>query len=146
VSRISIRPAEKSDAAALAQLMDELGYPTQPAEMETRLESILNDSHYRTFVATSSGQVCGMIGTCSLYSHEHNDVGGRIMALVVSEKVRGQGVGRELIRTAENDFIGRGIRRIALNTRFHRVDAHRFYEKLGYAKNGYRFVKELEGL
>jgi phosphoglycolate phosphatase len=33
VSRISIRPAEKSDAAALAQLMDELGSSRQEALM-----------------------------------------------------------------------------------------------------------------
>jgi ribosomal protein S18 acetylase RimI-like enzyme len=145
-SELSIRAAGKADAAALAQLMTELGYPTRSSEMEMRLESILNDSKYRTFVAVKNGEVCGMIGTCALYSHEHNSPGGRILALVVSEAVRGSGVGKELIQVAENDFINRNITRIALNTRFQREAAHQFYERLGYVKNGFRFVKNLEGL
>jgi ribosomal protein S18 acetylase RimI-like enzyme len=138
-----IRPAEMSDAAAMAQLMGELGYPTRTAEMEMRLDSIFKQSNYRTFVAVVDGIVRGMVGTCCLYSHEHNNLGGRIIALVVSEKARGRGVGRELVRAAENDFVARNIRRIALNTRLQREDAHRFYERLGYHKNGFRFVKEL---
>jgi len=144
--KMTIRVAEKSDAAALAQLMTELGYPTRTSEMEMRLDSILADSKYRTFVAVNHGEVCGMIGTCSLYSHEHNNPGGRIMALVVSEGVREKGVGKELVRVAEDDFISRNITRIAFNTRFHREGAHRFYERLGYEKNGFRFVKNLEGV
>jgi len=141
-----IRAAEKSDAAALAELMGELGYPTRGSDMEMRLEAIAKESHYRTFVAMHGAKICGMIGTCCLYSYEHNNLGGRILALVVSETMRGKGVGEELVRVAEKDFIERNVRRIALNTRFQREDAHRFYERLGYQKNGYRFVKDLEGL
>ena len=143
-NQLLIRPAEMSDAAALAELMGELGYPTRTSEMEMRLESIFKQPQYRTFVAVIDGKVRGMIGTCCLYSHEHNNLGGRIIALVVSEAVRGRGIGAELVRIAENDFISRNIRRVALNTRFQREDAHRFYEGLGYHKNGFRFVKELQ--
>jgi GNAT superfamily N-acetyltransferase len=145
-STLTIRVAEKSDAAALAELMDQLGYPTRTSEMEMRLESIFRDPQYRTFVAVIGGTVSGMIGTCCLQSHEHNNLGGRIIALVVSEKVRGRGVGRALIQAAENDFTARNVRRIALNTRLQRRKAHLFYEHLGYVKNGFRFVKELGGL
>ena len=145
-TRLTIRAAETGDASALAELMGQLGYPTRPSEMEMRLEAIRKEPHYRTFVAISGGKVCGMIGTCCLYSYEHNNLGGRIIALVVSDSMRGQGVGRALIEVAENDFIARNVRRVALNTRFQRVEAHQFYERLGYTKNGFRFVKELEGL
>ena len=139
-----IRLAQIDDAAALAQLITELGYPTKTGEMELRLESILSDPQYRTFVAASEGKVCGMIGTCSFYSHEHNDRGGRILALVVSSSDQGRGVGRKLLQAAERDFDGRNITRIALNTRFQREATHRFYENLRYVRNGFRFVKELK--
>ena len=142
---IWIRPAEKKDSAALAELMGELGYPTRTSDMEMRLEAILPDPEYRTFVAMCGATVCGMIGTCCMKSHEHNNVGGRIVALVVSEKHRGRGVGRALVQAAENDFVARNVRRVALTTRLTREKAHLFYENLGYTKNGFRFVKELEG-
>jgi|1185.fasta_scaffold01873_2 ribosomal protein S18 acetylase RimI-like enzyme len=143
---VLIRPAENGDAPALAELMGELGYPTRTAEMEMRLDTILRHPGYRTFVAIADGAVAGMIGTVIMLTHEHNSPGGRIIALVVSEKSRGRGVGRTLMAAAESDFAARNIRRIALNTRFHREQAHLFYEGLGYSKNGFRFVKELDQL
>jgi len=57
--------------------------------------------------------------------------------------MRRRGIGRALIATAEKDFAQRGIRRIALNTQLAREDAHKFYESLGYERNGWRYVKQL---
>jgi ribosomal protein S18 acetylase RimI-like enzyme len=57
--------------------------------------------------------------------------------------MRRLGIGRALIATAEKDFAQREIRRIALNTRLAREDAQKFYEALGYERNGWRFVKRL---
>jgi GNAT superfamily N-acetyltransferase len=111
--------------------------------MEMRLEFILGDSRYRTFVAVTDGKVGGMIGTFCCYSYEHNDPGGRILALVVSKTMRGRGVGRQLVSVAENDFAQRNVRRIAVNTRLARKEAHQFYEEIGYERNGFRFVKDL---
>jgi ribosomal protein S18 acetylase RimI-like enzyme len=56
---------------------------------------------------------------------------------------RGRGIGRALIATAEKDFVQRGIIRVALDIRLTREDAHKFYESLGYERNGWRFVKQL---
>jgi ribosomal protein S18 acetylase RimI-like enzyme len=138
-----IRDAELTDAAELAVLMRELGYETKRAEMEARLESILSNPAYKTFVAIMDGCVCGMIGTLTYPSYEHNDPGARILALVTLSAVRRRGIGRALIATAEKDLAQRGIRRVALDTRLTREDAHKFYESLGYERNGWRFVKEL---
>ena len=140
---LTVRPAEMGDADALAGLMCELGYETNSSEMVGRLQSIVADSRYKTFVAVCDGKICGMIGTFSLASYEHSDLSGRILALVVTDSMRGRGVGRKLIAAAEKDFSERKIRRIAVNTRFEREEAHKFYERLGYAKNGWRMVKTL---
>ena len=123
--------------------MCELGYETKRTEMETRLKLILSNPAYKTFVAIMDGSVCGMIGTLTYPSYEHNDPSGRILALVISSTMRRRGIGRALIATAEKDFAQRGIRRVALNTRLAREDAHKFYESLGYERNGWRFVKQL---
>jgi ribosomal protein S18 acetylase RimI-like enzyme len=140
---LKIRAAEVNDAAALAQLMCELGYETTKSEMQMRMERIATDERFRTFVAVLDGKVCGMIGILTSASYEHNDSGGRILALATLSTMRRRGIGRALIATAEKDFAQRGIRRIALNTQLAREDAHKFYESLGYERNGWRFVKQL---
>jgi GNAT superfamily N-acetyltransferase len=143
---LTIRKAELSDAHSLASLMCELGYETRTAEMQMRLEAILKDSRYRTFVAVSDGKICGMIGTVCDHSHVHNNLSGRIIALVVSTTMRERGIGRQLIAVVENDFAERNITRITLTTRFERKEAHEFYEKAGYVRNGFRFVKNLPAI
>jgi ribosomal protein S18 acetylase RimI-like enzyme len=132
-----------SDSSELAVLMCELGYDTQRIEMETRLTLILSNPAYKTFVAIMDGRLCGMIGTFTYPSYEHNDPGGRILALVTSSATRRRGIGRALVATAEKDFAQRGVGRVALDTRLTRQDAHKFYESLGYERNGWRFVKQL---
>lgn len=138
-----IRDAELNDAAELAVLMRELGYETQRPEMEARLKLVLSNPAYKTFVAIMDGCVCGMIGTLTYPSYEHNDPSGRILALVTLSAARRRGIGRALIATAEKDFAQRGIKRVALDTRLTREDAHKLYESLGYERNGWRFVKQL---
>src|SRR5437667_10759523 len=111
--------------------------------MRRRLKSILTDARYSTFIAEMGGVVCGMIGTLAHASHEHNDLSGKIIALVVSKKQRRSGIGRALIAAAEKDFLKRQVTRVSLTTRFAREEAHQFYEVLGYSKTGFRFAKEL---
>jgi ribosomal protein S18 acetylase RimI-like enzyme len=143
VADVTIRAARTSDAAVLATLICDLGYKTTMVEMQTRLQNIAADARYRAWVALVQDNVQGMIGTFAHHSFEHNDLSGRILALVVAPTARRRGIGQRLIAAAENDFAQRNIRRIALDTRFEREQAHRFYEALGYRRNGFRFVKTL---
>ena len=141
---LTIRDARPADAPALAALMCELGYETTSAEMVARLQSILTDARYKTLLALSNEKICGMIRTVSYPSYEHNDFSGRIIALVVSGEARRRGIGARLVAAAEKDFVRRRITRVALTTRFEREAAHRFYEKLGYTRTGFRFAKSLK--
>lgn len=125
--------------------MCELGYETTSVAMRERFELILSDARFRTFVAEIENRVCGMIGTVAYPSYEHNDLSGRILVLVTSSVARRGGIGRALVAAAERDFVQRNIKRIAVNTRLSRQDAHKFYEALGYERNGWRFVKQLPG-
>lgn len=140
---LTIREPEVGDMEALADLMTQLGYQTRTSEMQMRMEAILANKNYATFVAVSGGKVCGMIGTATRYTYEHNSPSAAILALIISEKMRGRGVGHALIAAAEKDLAQKNIRRVAVYTHFRRSDAHKFYEKVGYTKNGFRLVKEL---
>src|SRR6266849_7026325 len=103
-ANVRIRAAKLSDTSELATLMCELGYQTTSDEMRARLKSILSDARYSTLVAENENEICGMIGTLTHVSHEHNDPSGKIIALVVSETGRRRGIGRALIAAAEKDF------------------------------------------
>ena len=140
---LKIRDGKLSDAAGLAALMCELGYETAGAEMESRSISILKDPRYKTLVALNDDKICGMIGTVSASNYLHNDLTGRIIALVVSRESRRRGIGARLIAEAEKNLIQRGITRVTVTARFEREKAHQFYEKLGYARTGFRFAKNL---
>ena len=139
----TIRNAKLSDAPELAALICQLGYQAKRVKMEMRLKSVFSSPAYKTFVAIMDGCVCGMIGTLTHPTYEHNDLSGRILALVTLSTARRRGIGRALIAAAEKDFVRKGIKRVALDTRLTREDAHKFYESLGYERNGWRFVKQL---
>ena len=113
-NRFRIRNAKLSDAPELASLMCELGYETTSDQMRARLKSILPYALYSTFVARIGKELCGMIGTLTHMSHEHNDLSGKIVALVVSKKQRRSGVGRTLVAAAEKDFATRNVTRVTL--------------------------------
>jgi len=143
---LTIRDAKLSDAPALAALMCELGYETSKVGMHSRLQAILRNASYTTIVAEIDNKLCGMIGTLTHASHEHNDSSGKIIALVVSKRQRRSGVGRALIAAAERDFARRNVSRVTVTTRFERKAAHQFYEALGYSRTGFRFANSLPTL
>ena len=124
-------------------LMCELGYETTSAEMRQRLKPIVRDARFRTFVGEIDNTICGVIGTLTHPSYEHNNSPGKIIALVVSKKHRRGGIGRALIAAVEKDFAKRKVTRLSLTTRFTRQEAHQFYEALGYSRTGFRFAKNL---
>ena len=51
---LTIRAAEAADAEALADLMTQLGYETRTSEMQMRMEAILSNKNYATFVAVNA--------------------------------------------------------------------------------------------
>jgi len=66
-----------------------------------------------------------------------------LIALVVGSQWRRQGVGRRLMQAVETEAARSNCGSIVLNSGDHRHDAHAFYEQLGYASTGLRFIKRL---
>lgn len=62
-----------------------------------------------------------------------------IYAMVVDEKQRGKGYGTELINEVINKSKKQGMKRVELDSGFHREKAHEFYQKLGFEKRAYLF-------
>ncbi len=143
MSEVKIRTAGLDESPAIARLMTQLGYPTSPDEMKERLAAILPDSDYMTFVAEHQKEVVGVIGVGVNRYYEKNGTYGRLLALVVDEKMKGHGIGASLVAEAEGWLNERAVGSIVVNSGKQRNDAHRFYERLGYEETGLRFVKLL---
>lgn len=65
-------------------------------------------------------------------------------AMVVDEKYRGKGFGTTLIKEAIQDSKNKGLKRLELDSGFHREKAHEFYIKLGFEKRAFLFSHPLQ--
>ena len=140
---IVVRPATTDDTEHVTRLVIALGYPTSPAQMGPRLESILRDDDYATLVAADGERIVGFIGTRVGPMSESDGLYGQIMALAVATDYQRHGVGRLLVNAAESMLNRRGVSFVLVTSGNHRDDAHAFYEKNGYTFTGRRYRKHL---
>jgi GNAT superfamily N-acetyltransferase len=128
---VVLRPATVGDAAAIAALFTDEGYPAGPSDIVARLERFSGE-HAAVVVADHDGEVMGFIAIHLLPRFEHDDHVARILALVVDQGARERGIGSQLMDEAER--IGReaGAAFIEVTAGHHRPDARRLYETHGY--------------
>ena len=139
---LKIRPAASGDAATLGPLLEQLGYPTDAAEIPERIEKLQARPGTTVLVAENEiGELLGVV-TVHLFQTMHADEPVAWMtALVVEEKARGQGVGSALVARAEDWAIEHGALRISLTSALHRESAHEFYKARDYEHTGVRLTK-----
>ena len=140
---VEIRDARRDDAAQLSRLLDELGYPTEPAVLARRLERVASDPSNRVLVAVRDAEVLGLAGLHVLWILNHEGAAGRLMILSVRADCRRTGVGSALVDAVESIARSKGCELIEVTSGAHRADAHAFYERLGYVERPRRFVKRL---
>ena len=141
--KLTIRAAAYGDAAAVAGLLGELGYPCTPAEAAARLAR-LGGPNDPVFVATDADRVVGLVALHLSHMLHVDSTWSRITAIVVPESHRRRGVGATLLAHAEQYCVAAGALGVELTCRDHRTDAHRFYARHGYAERRKRFFKALE--
>ncbi|MCS7283423.1 MAG: GNAT family N-acetyltransferase [Anaerolineae bacterium] len=129
---LRIRPAQPEDAPALAALAGQLGYPTTPEEMATRLQALAEDDRHAVFVAVEADD--GIVGWIHVYLCPLviADLGAEIGGLVVDEAHRSQGIGAWLVRVAEDWARARGCAGLTVRANVVRQRAHAFYRRLGF--------------
>lgn len=126
-----LRPAIPEDAARIAALFTDEGYPVAPSVISARLARFADDAS-RVIVADADGIVIGFVAFHVIPRFEHDDVAVRILALVVDAGARARGVGRGLIAETERIAAEVGAAFVEVTAGHHRPDARRLYESLGY--------------
>jgi GNAT superfamily N-acetyltransferase len=142
---LSIRPPRSEDAAALAELSTQLGYPATARELEPRLAAVGGNDHAAVLVATDAAdRPIGWVHVelkRTLVAPLTAQIGG----LVVDAEARSAGIGFQLLQAAEAWAVRRGCRQMVVATRITRDRAHRFYVREGYSlqKTSHIFEKTL---
>jgi GNAT superfamily N-acetyltransferase len=127
------------DASASGQ------HVTRPS-LRQRLAGWASETTSRALVAERHEQVLAIVAVSAIPYLEHEGRWGRIVALVVSSACRGQGIGRQLVRAAENAASELGCVVIEVTSARSRTESHPFYQNLGYrhwADRSARYLKDL---
>lgn len=134
----TIRVAEAGDVPAIVALLadDPLGAkresPGDPAYLAA-FGDISSDPRQVLVVADVGGQVVGTLQlTCTPGLSRMGTTRATIEAVRVRSDQRGRRLGERLVRWAIDEARRRGCGVVRLTTDASRVDAHRFYQRLGF--------------
>lgn len=131
----------------MLSLLEQLGYPDNDEEsVRQRLESWADEPAGAVLVAEHDGQIAGVVAVASLPFLERPGRWGRVVAIVTSDAMRGQGIGKVLMAHAEDIARGFGCMQMEVTSANRRADAHAFYHSLGYqnwSDRSGRFMKDL---
>jgi GNAT superfamily N-acetyltransferase len=144
---ISIARFEKQDLTAVRSLLSVFGAEQSSAEaISKRLTLISQHPDQSLWVAKANGHVRGFLGFRIRHNLEAASEYGEVSIIVVDECWRKKGVGQLLLNHAEALARKHGCIGLWLVSGFGREsEAHSFYERAGFSKTGFRFVKPLLG-
>ncbi len=128
----TIRPMEARDAADVASLVTQLGYPCSESDIVRRFAVVQDDPDACLMVAVERDRT--LIGWLHVQAIQMLEAEPRaeIWGIVVAESARRGGVGRALVQAAEAWAVACGLHTIGVRSNIVRVEAKGFYEHLGY--------------
>lgn len=150
---VTIRRAREADLPSLIGLFaaDDIGGhgdTTDEAAYDDYLRAFhaIDASHNeQLFVAELSGEVVGTFQI--MFSRTLTGRGSLSMiieAVQTRADLRGRGIGAAMIQSAIEEARRHDCRLVALTSNAARTDAHRFYERLGFAKSHAGFKMKLK--
>ena len=131
-NELKIRRAKSADAARLAMLAGQLGYPATTAQMRARLRGVKPESQHAILVAESAKD--GVIGWVHVSRQPllEVEIRAEVNGLVVAEDQRSLGAGARLLAAAEDWARKHGCKGMSVRSNVIREGAHKFYERHGY--------------
>ena len=142
-SEVTIREARDDDAGALAVLLTQLGYPTDPPAVPGRMARMRTETGQHILVAVLDGEVVGTATVLVRHLITRDSPLGRLASVVVLDGLRSQGIGGRLIDEAERICRDAGCGVIEVTSQAQRDRAHEFYLRRGYEEKPRRFIKTL---
>lgn len=145
IAKVTIRPARCEDVGVIVAMLadDPLGGRREriedplPPSYFNAFEAVERDRNIRLVVAEDGeGAVVGCLQLCILPGLSSQGASrGLIEDVRVASHCRSRGIGEQLVQWAVGEARARGCRLVELLTHQTRVDAQRFYERLGFARS-----------
>jgi len=145
ISKITIRRARREDVGIIVAMLadDPLGGAREriedplPQSYFDAFETLQGDPNIQLTVAEDGdGAVVGCLQLCILPGLSSQGASrGLIEDVRVAKHCRSRGVGEQMVQWALAEARARGCRLVELLTHHSRVDAQRFYERLGFARS-----------
>jgi ribosomal protein S18 acetylase RimI-like enzyme len=142
--QIAIRAARSEDIGVIIAMLadDPLGGPREriedplPQSYLAAFDRITHDPNIQLVVAEDEGAVVGCLQLCILPGLSSQGTSrGLIEDVRVAKHCRSRGIGEQLVQWAVAEARTRGCKVVELLTHHTRVDAQRFYERLGFARS-----------
>ena len=136
----TLRAARPHDAPRISVLLDQLGWVVAPEQVATELSA---SPTTEIVVAESDGDVVGFIAISTRRQFQRAGNLITIDTLVVDQAHRSRGVGEQLVGAAFEAAARWSAQAVELVSHVRRVDARRFYERLGFDLTSNYFVRTL---
>ena len=145
VSGITIRRARRDDVGIIIKMLadDPLGGARErledplPKSYFDAFEKVDRDPNLQLVVAVDGeGAIVGCLQLCILPGLSSQGASRALIEDVrVASHCRSRGIGERLVQWAVTDARAKGCKLVELLTHHTRVDAQRFYERLGFARS-----------
>jgi GNAT superfamily N-acetyltransferase len=140
---VTFRHATLADAEPIASLLTELGYASAAADVVDRVQRSLHSGTSWLLLAQSENDVIGLIAAELVPYFPNGSTVCRVTALVVAARHRRLGLGEKLLARVIDFAREHACSGIELTSAHHRLEAHRFYERLGFSRASLRFFRPL---
>ena len=144
LNELCIRDAQQADAIPIATLLAELGYPNNSDFVREKIQTLSASTADRVLLAATASEVTGFITLHFIPMFHAQGNCCRVTAIVVAQGYRRQGIGRKLLRAAEEIARAEKCDRVEITTADRREKAHEFYHRVGYSEVSRRFLKMID--
>lgn len=144
-----IRNIKIEDAEEIQRICNiSLGYSVSVETVMRQIQKLSEDvNHHYVYVYEDEKlqKVVGFVHA-EVYESLYSYAGLNILGLAVLPEFQGKGIGKELIHYLEVNAKNDSVSFVRLNSADYRVEAHKFYESVGYVcdKTQKRFIKRLD--
>ena len=138
--KATLRAARPEDAPCISVLLDQLGWVVPPDKVVVELSA---SPTTEVVVAELDRDVVGLIAVTTRRQFQRAGNLITIDALVVDERHRSRGIGEQLVGVAVEAAARSSAQAVEAVSHLRRVEARRFYERLGFDFTGRRYVRPI---